>query len=287
MYKKIINVFLLLSIGVCAFAQEQQTLLWEISGNGLTKTSYIFGTIHVICPTDFQLSDSTKKAFGKTEQVYLELDMDDPNTMAAIQNEMVMADGKTAKDFLNEEEYKLLENYVKTNFGLDMKVFGQMKPIALTAMMYIALLRCQPKSYENELVSMASTDKKEVFGLETVREQMGFFNAIPYKTQYKELVKNLKDSDNARMELKKMIDTYLSNDLVKLNQVMLSSDWGGFKGFENTLLYDRNQRWISQMTKTMKDKPTFFAVGAGHLGGEKGVVALLKKQGYKLRAIKW
>lgn len=285
MKKTIFILFIFNLLSQFSIAQEAQTLLWEISGNGLSKPSYVFGTIHIICPIDFQISDSTKKVFDKTEQVYLELDMDDPNMMSELQRNIVLSDGKTAKDYLNEEDYKILETYVKNNFGLDMKVFGQMKPLGLSAMMYISLLKCQPKSYENEFVSMASSAQKEVYGLETVNEQMGFFNAIPYKTQYKELVKGLKDTDKARSELNKLIDAYLTNDLTKIYSVLLNSDWGGFKGYENTLLYDRNQRWIGQITKIMSKKSTFFAVGAGHLGGEKGVIALLKKQGYKVRAI--
>lgn len=285
---KKITFILFISNFLCqfVFAQELQTLLWEVSGKGLSNPSYVFGTIHVICPSDFQISDSIKKVFEKTEQVYLELDMDNPDLMAELQREFVLADDKTIKDYLNEADYKELENYIKTNFGLDMKVFGQMKPIALSSMMYITLLRCQPKSYETEFVAMALAKNREVYGLESVKEQMGYFNAIPYKTQYAELVKNLKNQDKARSDLNKLIDSYLTNDLNKIQQIILDSDWGGFKGYENTLLYDRNQRWIGQMTSVMSRTPTFFAVGAGHLGGEKGVIALLKKQGYKVRAIK-
>ncbi|MNY79236.1 TraB family protein [compost metagenome] len=65
----------------------------------------------------------------------------------------------------------------------------------------------------------------------------------------------------------------------------LQSDFG-MEGNEELMLFSRNKKWIPRMRKIMAVKPTFFAVGAAHLGGENGVIALLRKEGYKLRAVR-
>lgn len=74
-------------------AQNEKSMLWEISGPGLAKPSYLFGTIHVICSQDFQISDALKTRLADTDQLYLELDYDDPNLGPQLQQGMVLTDG--------------------------------------------------------------------------------------------------------------------------------------------------------------------------------------------------
>jgi uncharacterized protein YbaP (TraB family) len=57
------------------------------------------------------------------------------------------------------------------------------------------------------------------------------------------------------------------------------------KGIEEEMLDKRNQKWIPMIEKIVKEKPTFFAVGAGHLGGAKGVLNLLQQKGYKIENV--
>lgn len=93
---KTLNLFIFCLLLHFANAQEK-SLLWQISGNGLAKPSYLYGTIHLICPNDYFMTDSTKAAFARTEQVYLELDMDDPSIMSKMMRTAMFSDGKNSK----------------------------------------------------------------------------------------------------------------------------------------------------------------------------------------------
>lgn len=267
------------------FIQAQnKSLLWEISGNGLSKPSYLYGTIHLICPSDYFLTDSTKAAFAKTDQVYLELDMDDPSMMSKMMKTAMFTDGKKLKDYLSADDYTLLNDFFKQKMGMGLDQMNGMKPFTVMSMLYMTLLSCQPQSYELVFTQMASNAKKEMLGLETVEFQMSIFDQIPYDKQAALLADMVRKKEESAKEFGQMVALYKAQDVEGLLKVMDNSEWD-FNGYEDILLANRNAAWIPIMEKAMQTKPTFFAVGAGHLGGEKGVLSLLKKQGFVVRPV--
>ncbi len=267
------------------FIQAQdKSLLWEISGNGLSKPSYLYGTIHLICPNDYFLTDSTKAAFAKTDQVYLELDMDDPSMMSKMMKTAMFTDGKKLKDYLSADDYTLLNDYFKQKMGMGLDQMNGMKPFTVMSMLYMTLLSCQPQSYELVFTQMASNAKKEMLGLETVEFQMGVFDQIPYEKQAALLADMVRKKEESAKEFGQMVALYKAQDVEGLLKVMDNSEWD-FNGYEDILLANRNAAWVPIMEKAMQTKPTFFAVGAGHLGGQKGVLSLLKKQGFRVRPV--
>ncbi|WP_428662153.1 TraB/GumN family protein [Runella sp.] len=275
-------------IVLCFFAHfinaQEKSLLWEISGNGLSKPSYLYGTIHIICPKDYFMTDSTKAVFQKTEQVYLELDMDDPTLMSKMTQTMLLTNGKKMKDYLKPEDYTLLSDYFKQKMGMSLDQIGGMKPMTLMSMLYMTLLSCQPQSYELVFTQMATSAKKELLGLESVEFQMGVFDQIPYEKQAELLADMVRKKDESSKEFVDMVTLYKNQDLEGLLKLMDNSEWD-FNGYEDILLANRNAAWIPIMENAMKAKSTFFAVGAGHLGGTKGVLQLLKKKGYTVKAV--
>ena len=92
----------------------EKSLLWEISGNGLTKPSYLYGTIHMIPSESYYLPKGTLSAIDKSEAMFFEIDMktmSDPSSLFGIMGKLFMNDNKTLKDFLNENEYKQVADY--------------------------------------------------------------------------------------------------------------------------------------------------------------------------------
>jgi len=260
-------------------------LLWEIKANDKSKPSYLFGTIHLICPTDFSLSDSLKSAIKKTDQVALEVDMDDPGMMATMMKSMNMSDGNELKKLVTEPEYEKLTKFYKDSVGVGIAMFEKVKPFVLMGPLFNAVLACQPQSYEMSLVELAGKQKAEVIGLETIEEQMALFDSIPYKNQVKIILTMIDSLPQARKEFKELVELYKSQKINDLYNMTLKSEFD-LDGNEEVLLFARNQKWISRIQKIMTEKPTFFAVGAAHLGGERGVIALLRKEGYLVRAVK-
>ncbi len=145
------RLFILLAFGLSLFFSadaQESSLLWRVSGNGLSEPSYIYGTIHLICPQDFLMKDNVKSAFSSTKQVYLEIDFDDPQMMQKMMGMSMMTDGKTAKDYLTDEEYLLLDSKFKAKLGAGMDKLQTMKPLMLLSMSYMTILKCQPTSFE-------------------------------------------------------------------------------------------------------------------------------------------
>ncbi|MET7255851.1 TraB/GumN family protein [Dyadobacter fermentans] len=278
-------VFCVLSIATRAQVPVENSLLWEISGRGLAKPSYLFGTIHLICPTDFSLSDSLKSTLSRTQQVALEMDMDDPGMMAGMMKTMNMTAGNELKKLVTEQEYQRLDRFFKDSVHVGLAMFERAKPFVLMGPLFNTVLDCQPQSYEMALVELAGKQKSEVIGIETLEEQMAIFDTIPYKDQAKMLLTLIDSLPSARKEFKSLVALYKAQNISELYGMTLKSEFG-MEGNEEVMLFDRNQKWIPRIRRIASAKPTFFAVGAAHLGGEKGVIALLRKEGFVVRAVR-
>ncbi len=278
-------VFCMLSIATPAQVPVENSLLWEISGRGLAKPSYLFGTIHLICPTDFSLSDSLKSTLSRTQQVALEMDMDDPGMMAGMMKTMNMTAGNELKKLVTEQEYQRLDRFFKDSVHVGLTMFERAKPFVLMGPLFNTVLDCQPQSYEMALVELAGKQKSEVIGIETLEEQMAIFDTIPYKDQAKMLLTLIDSLPSARKEFKSLVALYKTQNINELYGMTLKSEFG-MEGNEEVMLFARNQKWIPRIRRIASAKPTFFAVGAAHLGGERGVIALLRREGFVVRAVK-
>ena len=277
-------------------SNDRKSLLWEVSGKGV-NTSYIYGTIHLIPKDDFLMSDATKKAFATAKRLTLEINMQDmqnPAAMMGVMNKAMMPNNKTLADVMSAEDYKV----VKARFealGLPMMFLERIKPMFLSMLMGTdgeklsmdgSDKSSKITSYEMEFMQMAEKDKKEMAGLETIDFQMSMFDSIPLDAQAKMLVKASKDTNKKESnELKELVKVYMSQDIDAMSKSLQKGDDTDMAQYENMLIVDRNAKWIPLISAQMKTKPTLFAVGAGHLGGDKGVINLLMKAGYTVKPI--
>lgn len=281
------------------YAPEQivptdKALLWKISGNGLKKPSYLYGTIHLIPKDQLQFTDALQNALEGSKRVAFEIDMrtmTNFRTQMSLMTKAFMAGGKTLKDLLSAEDYVFVKEKMSEK-GIPSGMFERMKPMFLSTMFAGegdggATVNSQMTSVEMELYRLARKRKMESAGLETADYQMAVFDSIPYDAQAKMLVESLRsaEADTASNsdggELEKMLELYREQDISAM-QSMIADPNSGMAGYEDLLLNRRNRNWISVMARYMKDKPTLFAVGAGHLGGQEGVVALLRREGYRV-----
>lgn len=283
------KVFLSIAfIGTTLFsnAQTEKSLLWEISGNGLQKPSYVYGTIHMICPDKFFVPNGLEEKLKATEQTYLEIDMDDPQMMSKTQKLMFSADGKKLKDIMNEADYKSFSDYFKKTTNMSTEMLMTAKPFAYLSMIMMKSTGCpMPKSYEEYFVKQTQAGKKELLGLETIEDQMSILDKAPTEEQVKWLMEMAKDGDKNNAMFAEMVDLYTKQDLDGLQKYMTKFTVG-MQSLEKDLLQNRNEKWIPIIEKNSKEKPTFYAVGAAHLVGDKGVLNLLKQKGYTVSAVK-
>jgi uncharacterized protein YbaP (TraB family) len=292
--RNILSIFLLFASMDCLAQQkqsvltankDQNTLLWEVSGNGLAKSSYLFGTFHLMCKDDIIFSSQLKTAVINADKVYLELDMDDPKMMLNGLMMMNMKNGKKLSDFYTAPEYAKLKGFFKDSLNMPFTFFESMKPFLLVAMLYPKMMPCKTVSgVEEELMKLAKLYKKEINGLETLQQQAAVFDSIPYKEQAKELLKSIDSMKANKKEFEKMLSVYKSQRLSAIEALFSKSEFG-MQEHEDILLYNRNMNWVKQLKTIMKAESVFVAVGAGHLVGTKGLIALLKKEGYKVRPL--
>ncbi len=286
MKNRLIALFITGLLATAATAQDN-SLLYEVTGNGLAKPSYLYGTFHLVCPNDLILSDALKKATADAQQLYLEIDMDDPAMQSSMMQGMMLTGGKTIKDLMSAEDYALVDSYLQKKSGMGLAQIGGLKPIALYSFMMMGALGCQPASYDLTLMQLAAKDKKEVLGLEKLDDQLALFDKIPMEKQTAMLADMARKPDELQKEFGNLLAAYKAQDLTDMMKQMKASKYdGGFEDFEADLLDKRNQNWIPVIEKAAKDKPTLFAFGAGHLGGDKGVIQLLRAKGYVVKGVK-
>jgi len=269
----------------------EDALLWKIDGNGLTTPSYLYGTIHIINADDYFLPEGTLTAIDASKKMVFEIDMTEMSDMGAIMGMMdkiFMKDNQTLKDLLNAEDYKVVEDHF-AKIGMPLMMLERMKPMFLSVfasgdMDPQGLQNGTMKSYEMEFMEIAQNSKMPMAGLETIEFQLSVFDAIPYTAQADMLVESIKDGDAGNDEFAKMIEMYKSQNISAMISMITDEDQS-LSEYEDVLLSKRNTAWISGMKTMMAEMPTFFAVGAGHLAGKKGVIQLLRNEGYKLTPI--
>lgn len=265
--------------------KDDNTLLWEVSGNGLAAPSYLFGTFHLLCKEDIHFSNSVDQALKNSGKIYMELDLDDPGILLGGLMMMNMKQGKKLKDLYTLEEYKRVEAFFKDSLNTGLGLFQHMKPLLLMSMIYPKLMPCNSISgVEEELMNLAKEKDKEIRGLETMAFQASVFDSIPYETQAAEMLKTIDSTEKSRVYLDSMMVAYKNQDM-KIMEALMSNEDFGMEESQDVLLDSRNKNWVEQLKTIMKNEPVFVAVGTGHLVGEKGLIALLRKEGYHVRPL--
>ncbi len=287
------SVFLLTMLAIAGYAQKSpekedpapvNSLLWKVEGNGLAKPTWLFGTIHMLCKDDAVLSDNMRQVISDCDVVYMEMDLDNIFEMIGAMSKMKMTGDTTLRDLLSDREYSKVKAYFeKKSTLLPFSVLETYKPMMASSLLSEGEMPCDGAiSMEQVIMSAAKEKGKRIKGLETMAQQAGFLDSIPYKYQAAELVKYIDSADTDKagnQQMNQLFDAYRNQDLKKLEELMLDED-AGMSSFADILLYRRNANWVLKLKTLMADKSLLVAVGAGHLPGEKGVISLLRKAGF-------
>ena len=292
--KKIFALLMFFCITLGVNAQ----LLWKVSGNGLDKPSYIFGTHHV---APLSMKDSIAgmtEAMNGTSQVYGELVMEDmmkPEMLMKMQQAMMLPTDTTLKSLFTQAQYDSIASVVKENIGMELAMFDKLKPAALNAQLAVVLSVKALKGYNPQeqldtwFQTQAKQAGKKVGGLETMESQINIlYNSQSLKRQAQQLYCSATHIDYGINMTRRLAEAYLNQDLDKLLEITeekMGNACDSTPEEEEALIYGRNANWAKQMPGIMKQASTLFVVGAGHLPGEHGVLKLLEKQGYTVEAM--
>ena len=264
--------------------KDNNTLLWEVSGKGLKQPSYLFGTFHILCKDDIQFSANLQTALKASQQVYFEMDLDDPKNTLGGMFFMNMKD-KTLSDLYTVEELQKVTKFYKDSLNMKLSYFNKMKPMMLTALLYPRMMPCKtPSGVEIELMTIAKKEQKEILGFETIDFQSSIFDSIPYSVQAKDLLKSIDSMDKYKLYFNKMVQTYKNQQTDSL--VAIVNDKTFTDGENNdALLKNRNVNWVKQLKTILPKNNIFMAVGAAHLFGNDGLIDLLRRVGYTVKGI--
>ncbi len=280
--------FLLLLPFLLATRQElvaqigEKALLWEIKGPKQRKPSYLYGTIHVQSSKVFAYDKVVEDKIKQCDGFAMELVLDEINQLEMLQ-EMTLQ-GTTLDKLLTKAEFELVDKYLQAKTGLSLKTFNNVKPF----LVYSQLLQGDMAKEEEQLLDMhllkiARAAKKKIDGVEQLKEQMGAIASISLQDQAKMLVKLAQDTASSDSQFDELVLMYLDQDLDKM--IAMSNDPSLPAEFSQNFLVLRNIKMAEKIKSLTKERTTFTAIGAAHLGGKDGVLALLKSAGYEIKPI--
>ena len=299
------RLFLTLSLALVAIMGINAQLLYKISGKGLEKPSYIVGTYHLAPATFADSISGAKAALGEVEQVCGEVDMAEMQSMEGVQKvmaAMMLPDGQSLTDILSEEELGKLNAFMVETLGADLSnpvvagQLGKMTPVAITTQLQmVQYMKMTPGFNPNAMIDShfqkeAKAAGKPVIGFETVDFQISvLYTGSTIERQKQQLICMLDNQEYNLMLMRNLTEAYFSQNMNKIHEVTiekLGNACDSTPEEDEALIYGRNADWAEKMPAIMGDKSTLFVVGAAHLPGERGVLELLKKEGYAVEAVK-
>lgn len=275
-------------------------MLWKISGKGIAAPSYIFGTNHLSPLSIKDRVEGLDDAFAAATQVCGEIEMaamTSPAGMQRLQAAMTLPGGKTLKDVMPAADYAKADSVATAimGVGLALPQLAQLSPSALvTNLTTVLYVKRHPgfnpmEQLDTYFQTEAQKAGKKVRGLETLDFQIDvLFGGKTMERQVEELmcfVNHVELNADLTDSLSVLYERQDIEGLVRLAEAKQNTACDPRPEELDRLIYGRNADWLTKMPAIMAEGTTLFVVGAGHLGGERGVLALLRKAGYDVAPV--
>ncbi|MEM0997041.1 MAG: TraB/GumN family protein [Bacteroidota bacterium] len=269
---------------------SKSSLLWKISGNGLEKPSYLFGTYHLIRDGYLPLNGKVMQAFDRVEGVVTETEIDS-SQLGKVMGYTIMQSNLLSK-LLDKQEFALVDQEVQQLTGQPLSAMDQFKPSTVMLFMTITyvnrlapeLIKYSGEPLDQFFITEGRKRAKTITTFETMIEQMEIlYNGQSLEEQADYLVKFVRSKEEVQKFTRELVDHYLAEDLDRMQAI--SKHWGDDFGGLEALVDERNERWMQKLPGLMHQNSQFVAVGALHLPGKKGLIKLLRAQGYTVTPI--
>ena len=258
----------------------EKSLLWRVTLPGKRDTSYLYGTIHSRDARAYRFQDSTLHCFGRCDMMAGELDMEQSRKLSPeVTEAMFLPKGSSLDRLYSKRDYREVVTLLKMRLG-------PLAPMSLKIRPYytLALLTEMRLGTDSSMVvdawfqDRALRRNMKVIGLETVTEQLEAIERVPLRDQAKLLQKVLRE-DSTGAEIDRAMDVYLQRDLEALLDVVGRD--GLPEHADKALLMERNRTMAERLQRHMSSgRRVFAAVGAAHLGGDRGLIERLRAMGY-------
>lgn len=284
-------IFIFTALIIFTFQSNAQ-LLWKISGNGLEKPSYLFGTHHI---APIHICDSIagfNEAFNSCTQLYGELELEDIQAISKeIAKYTLLPQDSLLDKLYTPEEYKLIDEVVKKNMGVSADQLKMLKPVTISTQLSVIISMQAFNDFNPTLPLDAFLQKKakeqgmSVKGFETSLFQAQILFGEPLPQQASSLLKTIKHFDKMKPFIVEMCDVYMKQDLDSIFKLMQDPELSFTPEEMDRLVNNRNHNWSQQLKDIIPQQPTFIVVGGGHLPGSNGLIKLLRKQGFTVTPV--
>ncbi len=281
--KKILIIITILFAIADAKSQNtrlENSTLWEVSGNGTTAPSYLFGTIHMLCEADYIINEKVQAAFERSKALTVEVNMLDSLALAGMQKAMF---SKTKiSELITKKEAAELDSILKKEYGVNLAMVDNFKPIGVASFMLMKAVGCANfKTMDIELAKNAKAKGMKINNFETILGQM---EILEKATTPSEMVSQMKLGNEYKPLFAKMVEFYKAENITELDNLLKDRRFMSEKA-EVLMLKNRNLEWAEKIPNMIKNESNFMAFGTAHLPGEFGIINLLRKKGYTVKPI--
>ncbi len=286
--KKTALVITLLLLVVAHSKAQESSILWEINGNGITKPSYLFGSLKFIGEKEFYLPKEVTEKI-KLSKIFVIEDQVDHHSQHELNKALHFPQGESLATYLSPEDYNKVVTFFETEFKISKKQFEEkyanLKPLAISISMTRLSLGEKVKFYDIELLKFAKKNKVKSFSLEAVEREAEALNSFTMQDQTAALLHSVDNFEKQKSEFQKLMKDYPQGNLEEIFEYTLHPLENN-QQFIESFYYNRNKEWMVSIEKMITENVAFISVGISHLEGEGGLLNLFKEKGYTLTPIK-
>ena len=260
--------------------------LWKVEG--ASNVVYLLGSIHLLKRSDYPLPAPMEQAFSNSPIVVFETDIGElqqPGVQFKMLAKASLPAGETLEDRLTPQVYADFSNHV-SEVGLPMFIFSRLKPCMAAMMLEVLELKklgLDPeRGVDQYFFNRARKAGKQIVPLETVEFQIGLVTEFSKEEAQLLMKTTIDEIDDTKKLYQQMLDAWKTGNGPSLAK-LLNDSMQDAPVIYKRLVTDRNRRWVPKIESLLHgSKNAIVIVGAGHLVGDKGVVALLRKDGFKI-----
>src|SRR3954469_22930644 len=282
-------VALLATTGTAAVLAQSRPaargFIWSVERDG--RTSWLVGSLHVLTKDSYPLPGAMDKAFEQAKTLMEETDVNElssPDMVGIVATKGLFTKGQNLESVLTREAYAQLAQRMSAT-GLPIEMVKMMRP--WMAELTLSGVELQRAGFDPELGidvhyrRKAAQNGMALSMLETAVEQIDYLAGLPLDVQVAQLQQTLAEGDAELKEVREIAAAWRAGDAQAIEQLLLK----GMKespAYYQSLVVDRNRRWIPRVETCLSAGSCFVVVGAAHMVGSDGLIATLRQKGYRI-----
>ena len=284
MIRRLVSAAVLLFASAVSIADGHPLPMWQI--DGASNRLYLLGSVHLLREQDHPIPDAIYAAYDNADLLVMELDMDDIDPVATqtmINDLGMIKGGESLSDLMGADLYAEAEQ-IADEMNIPLAMLSSTEPwLAAINIEQLMLMRIgfNPMyGVESHLTSKATADSKEIIGLESIEQQLGFLDGMSLETQRTLLMQTLSESAELEDIMDELITAWRNGDIDYLEKSMLV-EMQEYPELYEALVVTRNKNWAERIGEMLRDDQDYLIiVGALHLIGGDGLPSLLLQRGY-------